>query len=33
MEMILEEMSLTGEEGDREAPFVVCTIKRGAENL
>jgi len=33
VEMILEEMSLSGEERDREAQFVVRTIKRVVENL
>jgi hypothetical protein len=33
VEMILDEMSLTGEERDREAQFVVRTIKRVVENL
>jgi hypothetical protein len=31
--MILDEMSLTGDERDREAQFIVRTIKRVVENL
>jgi hypothetical protein len=33
VEMILDEMSVTGEERDREAQFVVRSIKRVVENL
>jgi hypothetical protein len=33
VEMILDEMSLTGDERDREAQFVVRAIKRVIHNL